>query len=96
MKEKAVNHQIGGHTEEHEVLPEEEEVMEEEATQHQDRQEAHRPEETQSPPGLTYPLTYDPSPAPTTRNQWESSSRSLTEIEPKQKHSSINLTTTSY
>ena len=52
---------------EEEDLPEEEvEMEEEEATQHQDRQGAHRPEETQSLPGLTYPLTYDPSPAPTT------------------------------
>src|SRR5260370_22943976 len=96
-KEKVPNHQNGNHTVEEEDLREVEvEMEEEEATQHRDHQEAHQVEETQSPPGLTCPLIYDPSPTPTTRNRWESSPTSLTETEPRQKHSSINSTTTSY
>ena len=95
MKEKAANHPSGNLTvEEEEVLPEEEaEMEEEEATQHQ---EAHWVEETHSPPGPTCPLTYDPSPMPTMQSQWENSPTSLTETEPRQKHSSTNSTTISY
>ena len=77
-----------------EDLPEEEaEVEEEEATQ--DPQEAHPPEETQSPLDPTCLPTYDPSLAPMTRDQWETSPTSLTETEPKQRHSSTSSTTTS-
>src|SRR5258708_22775015 len=69
-KEKAVNHPNGSRTVEEEDLPQEElETAEEEAT----RQLAHHPEETQSLPGLTYPPTYDLSPAPTISNQWTNS-----------------------
>src|SRR5713226_7290485 len=97
MKEKAASHPSGDHTTEEEDLPEEEvEMEEEEAAQDQDPQEAHQPEETQPPPDLTYPLTYDLSPAPMTRDLWESSPTSSTETKPKQKRSSINSTTTSY
>ncbi len=74
---------------EEENLPEEEaEMEEEEEATH--RQEAHRPEEIHSLPGLTYPLTYDLSPVPTMRGQWENSPMSLTETEPKQRRSSIS------
>ncbi len=67
MKEKTPNHQNGGRTVEEEDLREEEvEMEEEEATQHQDHQEGHRVEETQSPPDPTCPRTYDPSPMPMT------------------------------
>src|SRR5260370_40220941 len=97
MKEKVANYPNGDHAEQEEDLPEEEaEMEEEEATQDRDPQEAHRPEETRSPPGLTYPLTYDPSPAPMTRNQWENFPTSSTGTEPKRKRSSTNLTTTFY
>ncbi len=45
---------------EEEALPEEEvEAEAEEATQHQDLLGAHQAEETQSPRGPTYPLTFD-------------------------------------
>ena len=74
-------------------LVEEAEMEEEAATQ--DPREALPPEETRSLRDPTYLLTYDPSPAPTMRNQWESSPTSLPETEPKQKHSSTSLTTTS-
>src|SRR5258708_23431835 len=78
-------------------MEEEEAEMEEEgATQDRDPQEAHRLEEIRSPQGLTYHLTYDPSPAPMTRNQWENFPMSLTETEPKLKHSSTSLIITSY
>src|SRR5258708_36955747 len=67
-----------------------EEEVEEEAAHLRDRQE------TQSPPDLTSLLTYDPSPAPRMRDQWESSPTSLTAIGPKRKRSLTSLTTTSY
>src|SRR5258707_15465724 len=97
MKEKAANHPNGNHMEEVEDLPEKEaEMGEEEAIQDRRPQEAPRPEEPRSPPDLTYPLTYDPSPVPMTRNQWENSPTSSMETELKQKRSSTNLITTSY
>ncbi len=76
--------------EEEEMEEEVEEEAEEEATRPQD------PQETQSPPDLTSLLTYDPSPVPTMRDQWENSPTSLTAIGPKQKRSLTNSTTISY
>jgi len=87
---------------EEDSLPEEEEVMEgeeEEEVEEEAEEEATHPrdpQETQSPPDLTSLLTYDPSPAPRMRDQWENSPMSLTAIEPKQKRLSTNLTTISY
>src|SRR5258708_40123048 len=96
-KEKVPNHQNGGHTAEEEDLREAVVEMEvEEATRCQAHQGVHPTEETQFPPGPTCPLTYDPSPAPTMRSQWENSPTSLTEIEPRLRHSSTNQNTTSY
>src|SRR5258708_7781095 len=74
----------------------EEEDPQEEATRNQAPQEAHWAEETRFPPDLTCPLTSDPFPAPTMRNQWGTSPTSSMEIEPRQKHSLTNSTTTSY
>ena len=91
MKAKAVNHPNGDRTTEEEALPEEEEEVEaEEATQHQDLLGVHQAEETQFPLDQTYPLTFDPFPAPMIRGQWETSPMSSTEIEPKQRHSSTS------
>ena len=88
MRAKVANHPNGGRTTE--------EMEAEEATQHRDPLGVHQAEETQQaeeaqfPPDQTYPLTFDPFPAPMIRGQWEISPMSLTEIEPKQKRSSIN------
>src|SRR5258708_5607629 len=99
MKGKAANHPNGNRTMEEEAPPEEEVEEVEEATQHQEAhrvEEAPRAEEDQSPPGPTYPPTSDLFPVLKTRNRWENSPTSSMEIEPKQKRSSTNLTTTSY
>ncbi len=81
---------------EEEDLPEAEEAEMEEEEAIQDPQEVHLPEETQSPLDLTYHSIYDPSLVPMIRNQWGTSPTSLTETEPKQKHSSTNSTIISY
>jgi len=89
MKEKAAKRLNGGRSvEKEDPRAEEEEVREGAAIQ--DPQGGLPLEETRSPPDLTYRLTYDPSPAPMTRNQWENSPTSLPEIEPKPKRSSIS------
>src|SRR5258707_14496314 len=87
-----LHHQSGGHMAE----AEDPQMVEAEMEEETGHRESHQTEETQSPQDRICHPTYGPFPTPTMRNQWENSPTSLTETEPKQKHSSTNSTTTSY